>query len=391
VVPHPRRVRGTEHAMSKEGSTAAGKANGGTAVAGAPYLRARNLVKRFGSFTALKDVALEVRKGEFVCFLGPSGCGKTTLLRAIAGLDPQDEGTIEIAGRDVSRLPPAARDFGIVFQSYALFPNLTVFDNVAYGLVNRRRSKEEIDGRVRDLLALVGLQDQASKYPVQLSGGQQQRVALARALATSPGLLLLDEPLSALDARVRVRLRDEIKSLQRRLGVTTIMVTHDQEEALAMADRIVVMNQGVIEQVGTPAEIYQRPASAFVADFVGAMTFLDAEVVGSKRLRVGNVEIACADDRGLQRGAAVSIGLRPEEIRVRNIEGATPNKLATTVALIDFLGPFCRARLELEAAPGVALVADFSTNLMRDLGVVEGQTLTVALPPESLRVFARPQ
>src|SRR5262245_43907144 len=222
--------------------------------AGAPYLRVRDLVKRFGPFIALKEVALDVSRSEFVCFLGPSGCGKTTLLRAIAGLDPQDQGTIEIAGRDVSRLPPAARDFGIVFQSYALFPNLTVFDNVAYGLVNRRRAKAEIAGRVGDLLALVGLHDQGSKYPVQLSGGQQQRVALARALATSPGLLLLDEPLSALDARVRVRLRDEIKALQRRLGVTTIMVTHDQEEALAMADRIVVMNQGVIEQVGTPAD-----------------------------------------------------------------------------------------------------------------------------------------
>jgi iron(III) transport system ATP-binding protein len=360
-----------------------------SAAAGAPYLRVRDLVKRFGAFTALKEVALDVSRSEFVCFLGPSGCGKTTLLRAIAGLDPQDQGTIEIAGRDVSRLPPAARDFGIVFQSYALFPNLTVFDNVAYGLVNRRRAKAEIAGRVGDLLALVGLHDQASKYPVQLSGGQQQRVALARALATSPGLLLLDEPLSALDARVRVRLRDEIKALQRRLGVTTIMVTHDQEEALAMADRIVVMNQGAIEQVGTPAEIYRRPASAFVADFVGAMTFFDAEFVGPKRLRVGKVEISCADDRGLPRGAAVSIGLRPEEVRVRNIDSETPNRLAATVALIDFLGPFCRARLELEAAPGVALLADFSTNLMRDLGVVEGQSLTVALPPESLRVFAK--
>jgi iron(III) transport system ATP-binding protein len=375
--------------MNKEGKAGAAGANGGaSASAGAPYLRVRNLSKRFGSFTALKSVSLDVKRNEFVCFLGPSGCGKTTLLRAIAGLDPQDEGAIEIAGRDVSRLPPAVRDFGIVFQSYALFPNLSVFDNVGYGLVNRRQSKAEIARRVHDLLALVGLHDQGAKYPVQLSGGQQQRVALARALATSPGLLLLDEPLSALDARVRVRLRDEIKSLQRRLGVTTVMVTHDQEEALAMADRIVVMNQGVIEQVGTPAEIYQRPTSAFVADFVGAMTFLDAEIAGPKRLRLGAIEIACADDRGLGRGTPVRIGLRPEEIQVRNIDGQTPNKLATTVALVDFLGAFCRARLELEAAPGVALMADFSANLMRDLQVAEGQTLTVALPPESLRVFA---
>ena len=243
-----------------------------------PFLRIRNLVKRFGAFTALQDVSLDVYRGEFVCFLGPSGCGKTTLLRAIAGLDPQDEGTIEINGRDVSRLPPAARDFGIVFQSYALFPNLTVAGNVGYGLVNRRKARAAIRARVRELLTLVGLSDQETKYPVQLSGGQQQRVALARALATSPGLLLLDEPLSALDARVRLRLRDEIKSLQRRLGVTTIMVTHDQEEALAMADRIVVMNQGVIDQVGMPQEIYRAPTTPFVADFVGSMTFLDAEI-----------------------------------------------------------------------------------------------------------------
>src|SRR4051812_44994500 len=263
-----------------------------------PFLRIRKLEKRFGLFTALANISLDVSRSEFVCFLGPSGCGKTTLLRAIAGLDPQDEGTIEIAGRDVSRLPPAARDFGIVFQSYALFPNLTVAANVGYGLVNRRAGKAEMDARVAELLALVGLPEQGAKYPGQLSGGQQQRVALARALATSPGLLLLDEPLSALDARVRLRLRDEIKQLQRRLGVTTIMVTHDQEEALAMADRIVVMNQGVIEQVGTPSDIYRKPASAFVADFVGTMTFLDAEVSGPEKLRFGAVELACQTING---------------------------------------------------------------------------------------------
>src|SRR5213075_753450 len=245
-----------------------------------PFLRIRDLEKRFGAFTALKNLDLDVVRSEFVCFLGPSGCGKTTLLRAIAGLDPQDEGLIEIAGRDVSRLPPAARDFGIVFQSYALFPNLTVAANVGYGLVNRRAGKAELNRRVAELLTLVGMPEQGVKYPVQLSGGQQQRVALARALATSPGLLLLDEPLSALDARVRLRLRDEVKALQRRLGVTTIMVTHDQEEALAMADCIVVMNQGVIEQIGSPQDIYRKPASAFVADFVGTMTFLDAEIAG---------------------------------------------------------------------------------------------------------------
>jgi iron(III) transport system ATP-binding protein len=354
-----------------------------------PFLRIRALEKRFGAFTALQNIDLDVARGEFVCFLGPSGCGKTTLLRAIAGLDPQNAGTIEIAGRDVSRLPPAARDFGIVFQSYALFPNLTVAANVGYGLVNRRAGRAQIDKRVNELLALVGLPEQEHKYPVQLSGGQQQRVALARALATSPGLLLLDEPLSALDARVRLRLRDEIKALQRRLGVTTIMVTHDQEEALAIADRIVVMNAGVIEQVGTPAEIYRSPATAFVADFVGTMTFLDAEVAGPGKLRFGPLVLACNNINGFDFGARVRVGLRPEEVRVRNIDAATPNQITTRVSLLDFLGSFCRARLEPEVAPDIAILADFSANLMRDLAVAEGQKLTIALPPESLRVFAK--
>jgi iron(III) transport system ATP-binding protein len=360
--------------------------NSGTAQ---PFLRIRALEKRFGAFTALTDINLDVAKGEFVCFLGPSGCGKTTLLRAIAGLDAQNEGSIEIAGRDVSRLPPAARDFGIVFQSYALFPNLTVAANVGYGLVNRRAGRATLDARVAELLALVGMPEQGKKYPVQLSGGQQQRVALARALATSPGLLLLDEPLSALDARVRLRLRDEVKALQRRLGVTTIMVTHDQEEALAMADRIVVMNQGMIEQVGTPAEIYRSPATAFVADFVGTMTFLDAEVAGPDRLRFGSLVLACKNINGFDLGTPVRVGLRPEEVRVRNIDAATPNQIATRVSLLDFLGSFCRARLEPEVAPDIAILADFSANLMRDLAVAEGQKLTIALPPESLRVFAK--
>src|SRR5688572_16394662 len=207
-----------------------------------PYLRIERLSKRFGGFTALRDISLEIFEREFVCFLGPSGCGKTTLLRAIAGLDIQSSGRIEQAGKDISALPPAERDFGIVFQSYALFPNLTVAKNIAYGLESRRAARAEVDRRVKELLALVGLDDQGDKYPAQLSGGQQQRVALARALAPAPGLLLLDEPLSALDAKVRTHLRHEVKQLQRRLGVTTVMVTHDQEEALTMADRIVVMN-----------------------------------------------------------------------------------------------------------------------------------------------------
>jgi iron(III) transport system ATP-binding protein len=352
------------------------------------HLRISNLTKRYGAFTALKSISLEVYAGELICFLGPSGCGKTTLLRAVAGLDMQNEGRIEMGGRDVSHLPPSARDFGIVFQSYALFPNLTAAANVGYGLVNRRMPRAKVEARVKELLELVGLPDQGSKYPAQLSGGQQQRVALARALATSPSLLLLDEPLSALDARVRLRLRDEIKALQRRLGVTTILVTHDQEEALAMADRIVVMNNGVIEQVGTPAEVYGAPATAFVADFIGHMNFLDAEIAGPDRARVGNVLLRSTNVGGRQSGTRVKLGFRPEEIRVRGVGPDTENTVTARVMLLDYLGAFCRATLDIEAAPGVQLLADFSANAIRDLGICEGQALTAALPPESLRVFS---
>jgi iron(III) transport system ATP-binding protein len=349
------------------------------------YLEVRNLSKHFGDVTALGDISLDVAEGEFVCFLGPSGCGKTTLLRAIAGLDPQSAGTIQQKGRDVSRLPPAERDFGIVFQSYALFPNLTVADNVGYGLVSRHQGRAAIAKRVAELLALVGLPDAAARYPAQLSGGQQQRVALARALATSPGLLLLDEPLSALDARVRLRLRHEIKALQRRLGVTTIMVTHDQEEALTMADRIVVMNAGAIEQVGTPQDIYRKPATAFVADFVGSMNFLAGTLVASERVKIGAHSLVCPPQEGLAAGTKVRLCIRPEDVRVRDLPADAANRIAVNVTELDFVGAFCRATL---STGEVSLVADFSSNLIRDLGVEQGRKLDIALPPDRVRVFA---
>ena len=244
--------------------------------ADAPYLRIEHLTKQFGAFAALKDISLEIFPRRIRLFPGPSGCGKTTLLRAIAGLDIQTSGRIFQADKEISKLPASHRDFGIVFQSYALFPNLTVAANIGYGLVSRGCPGSRSGRASSELLKLVGLPESGRKYPAQLSGGQQQRVAVARALALSPGLLLLDEPLSALDARVRAHLRTEIRSLHQRLRITTIMVTHDQEEALTMADRIVVMNQGVIEQVGTPTEVYRKPATAFVADFVGRTNFLPA-------------------------------------------------------------------------------------------------------------------
>src|SRR6266853_829942 len=354
------------------------------------YLEVRNLQKRFGDFTALGDVSLDVAEGEFVCFLGPSGCGKTTLLRAIAGLDPQTSGTIRQKGRDVSVLPPAKRDYGIVFQSYALFPNLTVTDNVGYGLVSRRRERgggrAAITKRVVELLALVGMPDAGPRYPAQLSGGQQQRVALARALATSPGLLLLDEPLSALDAKVRVYLRHEIKQLQRRLGVTTVMVTHDQEEALTMADRIVVMNHGAIEQVGTPLEIYREPASPFVADFIGVMNFVAGTVVRDGVVRLGSTELACDVD-GLAAGTDVTLAIRPEDIEIHDAGRSEPNALAMRVDALAFLGSFFRADLSGETTAGVLLRADLPVDMVRRRGLAEKSMLSVLLPPERIRIY----
>ena len=351
-----------------------------------PYLRVQNLTKRFGAFTALDSISLEIFEREFVCFLGPSGCGKTTLLRAIAGLDIQTSGRVEQAGQDISTLPPTRRDFGIVFQSYALFPNLTVTKNVAYGLQNARAKKADVRRRVRELLELVGLPDQGEKYPAQLSGGQQQRVALARALATSPGLLLLDEPLSALDAKVRVYLRHEIKQLQRRLGVTTVMVTHDQEEALTMADRIVVMNHGVIEQVGTPLEIYREPASAFVADFVGTMNFVAGVMVGPGTVRFGGLELACDAD-GFTPGTSVTIAIRPEDLVVHGVSGSEGNAFLARIVAMTFLGSFFRADLGGDAIGDTRLRADLSVDLVRRLGLAEGDTLPVLMPKERIRIY----
>jgi iron(III) transport system ATP-binding protein len=355
------------------------------------YLRIRDLHKNFGDFTALRDISLDVEEGEFVCFLGPSGCGKTTLLRAIAGLDLQTRGSIEQAGRDISALPIAQRDFGIVFQSYALFPNLTIERNVAFGLENSGRSKAEIAARITELLDLVGLADQRRKYPAQLSGGQQQRIALARAIATSPGLLLLDEPLSALDAKVRVHLRHQIKELQRKLGITTIMVTHDQEEALSMADRIVVMNHGVIEQIGTPTEIYREPKSLFVADFIGETNQLRATLAAPGRFTLGSASLAGMTN-GLTPGQPVVVTIRPEDI-IPHAPGSNTavsggGLLDVTIGEMEFLGSFWRSRLTGEALGNDALYADFSINAVRRLSLDEGARLTIELPASRLIAFA---
>ncbi|MGQ9370749.1 putative 2-aminoethylphosphonate ABC transporter ATP-binding protein [Azospirillum sp. ST 5-10] len=350
-----------------------------------PALHVEDVVKSYGRFRALDGVSLAVAEGEFVCFLGPSGCGKTTLLRVVAGLERQSAGRVFQRGVDVSDRPPAARDFGIVFQSYALFPNLTVARNVAYGLEHgpraARRPRGAIAARVDELLDLVGLADQAAKYPAQLSGGQQQRVALARALASSPGLLLLDEPLSALDAKVRQRLRGEIQNLQRRLGVTTVMVTHDQEEALSVADRIVVMNRGRIEQVGTPAEIYARPATSFVAGFVGAANFLAGHRTPDGRLRLGPPNGAG--------GEPLTLCLRPEDVACEPAdEGAAgPDVLIGTVAGAEFLGPVYRTRVAVPRLAAEPILADLPAAHALGLGLEPGRRVRIRVAEDRLRAF----
>ena len=351
-------------------------------------LRLEGIHKSFGAFVALKSVDLSVPSGALVCFVGPSGCGKTTLLRIIAGLEAQTRGRVIQNGRDVSNAPPSARDYGIVFQSYALFPNLTIRENVAYGLVNRRKGRAEIDARVAELLKLVGLPGEGAKYPNQLSGGQQQRIALARALAASPSLLLLDEPLSALDAKERERLRGEIRALQRRLNVTTIMVTHDQEEALSMSDHVVVMNHGAIEQIGTPLEVYETPATPFVADFLGKVNVLHATCTGSGRYRVGRVELVTRAN-GIENGANVRLYLRPED-RVLADAGpveSLPNALTGQVRSVDFLGTYCLANLDVDGFDGQRMLVYFSLNQAMALGVKEGAQVPFAVRGERVRIF----
>ena len=356
------------------------------------YLQIDQLTKKFGNFVALDNVSLEVYEGEFICFLGPSGCGKTTFLRAIAGLDIQTSGTVHQGGANISALPPSERDFGIVFQSYALFPNLTAERNIAFGLENQKLEKSAIETRVTELLDLVGLPDQGPKYPAQLSGGQQQRIALARALATSPGLLLLDEPLSALDAKVRGHLRHEMKLLQRRLGVTTVMVTHDQEEALTMADRIVVMNHGVIEQVGTPTEIYREPDTLFVADFIGAMNQVDGQADGDSSISIGELSFK-SRSHALAAGAKIVAAIRPEDI-VPQDTGSSPdngtnleNSLEMEIDDMEFLGSFWRVSLKNSALGDAVLRADLSINAMRSHDAEVGSSIQVQLPADRLWVF----
>jgi len=313
------------------------------------FLDLTNVRKSFAQSTAVENFNLEVERGEFISFLGPSGCGKTTTLRMIAGFETPTSGKIEINGVDVTNTPPNRRHVGMVFQSYALFPNMTVAGNVGFGLKVARQPENAIKERVAEMLRIVHLSDFGNRYPYQMSGGQQQRVALARALAIQPQVLLLDEPLSALDAKIRVSLRNEIRTIQRQLGITTIYVTHDQEEALSLSDRVVVMSNGRIEQIGTPFEIYNFPTTRFVASFVGTLNVLSADVAdaASGRLRVDGQDIQAAKPiADTASGKPVSVALRPEVITLHG-NGANGNHLSGTVDDVMFLGPTMRVKVRL--------------------------------------------
>ncbi|MBB6484909.1 ABC transporter ATP-binding protein [Rhizobium lusitanum] len=313
------------------------------------FLELTHIKKSFGDIQVVHDFNMQIEKGEFVSFLGPSGCGKTTVLRMIAGFETPTAGTLMINGKDQRPLKPNQRNIGMVFQAYALFPNMTVHDNVAFGLKVAGMSKPDIDKRVKEMLALIKLDHLAGRYPYQMSGGQQQRVALARAIAVKPQVLLLDEPLSALDAKIRISLREEIRAIQQQLGITTVFVTHDQEEALSISDRIVVMNAGRADQIGTPFEIYNKPATRFVASFVGTLNLIEGKVIDpdSNRIMIGDQGVTLKQSvTAYKAGDTVSLALRPEAGSLaESAKGDTA--LTGEVSSAHFLGSVIRTRMNV--------------------------------------------
>jgi putative spermidine/putrescine transport system ATP-binding protein len=316
------------------------------------YLELTNVQKRFGETVAVENFTLAAEAGEFVSFLGPSGCGKTTTLRMIAGFEQPTSGRIMINGEDVTYKAPNKRNVGMVFQSYALFPNMSVADNIGFGLKVRKKPKDQIRRRVDELLETVNLPGKGSRYPYQLSGGQQQRVALARALAFEPQVLLLDEPLSALDAKIRVALRHEIRSIQRQLGITTVYVTHDQEEALSLSDRVVVMSEGRMEQLGTPFEIYNFPTTAFVASFVGTLNILDGKIVDASKgeVAISGQTINITRKFEGEAGKEVRVAVRPEMVSLAD-RPVGCSRLTGQVSDISFLGSIVRMRITIGMGP----------------------------------------
>ena len=321
------------------------------------YLELRELKKSFGGVLALDGLNLDLAAGELVSLLGPSGCGKTTALRIVAGFEAADQGRVVVDGKDITGVPANRRDMGMVFQAYSLFPNMTALGNIQFGLRLRDVPTSSRKQRAAELLDLVGLVAHSAKYPHQLSGGQQQRVALARALAIQPKILLLDEPLSALDAKVRVTLRDEIRRIQSELGITTLFVTHDQEEALALSDRVGVMSEGRVEQLDTPARVYREPATPFVAQFVGVTNAL-AGVADGDAVLVDGHRLPASGAAGHPRGAAIRLIVRPEEIRLRPDDGSIPGALPGMILTQSFLGPVMRLTLRLESQDGQLLRVD---------------------------------
>jgi putative spermidine/putrescine transport system ATP-binding protein len=348
------------------------------------FLELTDIVKKFGRHTAVQSFALTVEEGELVSFLGGSGCGKTTTLRMIAGFEAPTAGSIRIGGAEVVDMPPNRRGVGMVFQNYALFPNMTARQNIGFGLKVEGKTAAEIDARVAEMLDLIHMEEFAGRYPWQMSGGQQQRVALARALAVRPRVLLLDEPLSALDAKIRVRLRAEIRSIQRKLGITTIYVTHDQEEALSISDRIVVMRDGRIEQVGTPFQIYNHPATSFVASFIGSLNVLSASVMdpGGRRLSVDGQEIIASAPIPAETGAMVRLSLRPEMIALRN-GSSENNHLTGTLSNVIFLGSI--VRLVVRVGDNEVFLDTFNNPHLALPAV--GETVTVGFSREACRVL----
>jgi putative spermidine/putrescine transport system ATP-binding protein len=348
------------------------------------YLELQNLHRDFGTVKALDGIEISLGEGEFLSLLGPSGCGKTTALRLVAGFDRPDEGRIVVDGKDITGLAPNKRDMGMVFQAYSLFPNLTARQNVEFGLKIRGRKKADRTGRVDELLELVGLGHAGDRYPHQLSGGMQQRVALARALAIEPRVLLLDEPLSALDAKVRVQLREEIRRIQLELGITTLYVTHDQEEALSVSDHVAVMYGGRIEQMGSPAQMYAEPATPFVAEFIGTTNRLAGTVVdGEGGVQYGDVVLRVEAARGRAKGDRVLVLIRPETVAVAAANGdAGVNVLGGEVITQTFLGPVTRLKI---LGPGVELIADVTTAKAATLPV--GTRIAAELPAQDARLL----
>jgi putative spermidine/putrescine transport system ATP-binding protein len=348
------------------------------------FLVLNGIQKHFGPTVAVEDFNLSAEKGEFVSFLGPSGCGKTTTLRMIAGFEQPTAGSITVDGEDITHRPPNRRNIGMVFQSYALFPNMTVAGNVGFGLKVRKKPADQIRKRVGELLEMINLPDKGARYPYQLSGGQQQRVALARALAIEPEVLLLDEPLSALDAKIRVALRKEIRSIQRQFGITTVYVTHDQEEALSLSDRVVVMSQGRIEQIGKPPEIYNFPATPFVASFVGTLNLASATVVdgAAARVAIDGQEITVSQPIAGGGSTRVTVAIRPESVQLGEAGGA--NRLTGRVDDVSFLGSIVRTRIRLDARTSLSL------DQFNDPGLASsevGSSVTVSFPVEATLVL----